>query len=33
MKDTLRDIYDAVDDFSKGMGRRRITTYLSLIHI
>lgn len=27
MKDTLRDIYDAVDDFSKGMGRRRITTY------
>ena len=27
MKDTLRDIYDAVDEFSKGMGRRRITTY------
>lgn len=27
MKGTLRDIYDAVDDFSKGMGRRRITTY------
>lgn len=27
MKDTLRDIYDAVDAFSKGMGRRRITTY------
>ena len=27
MKDTLRDIYDAMDDFSKGMGRRRITTY------
>ena len=27
MKDTLRDIYDAVDDFSKGMSRRRITTY------
>ncbi len=27
MKDTLRDIYDAVDEFSKGMSRRRITTY------
>ena len=27
MKGTLRDKYDAVDDFSKGMGRRRITTY------
>ena len=27
MTDTLRDIYDAVDEFSKGMGRRRITTY------
>ena len=27
MKDTRRDIYDAVDEFSKGMGRRRITTY------
>lgn len=27
VKDTLRDIYDAVDDFSKGMSRRRITTY------
>ena len=27
MKDPLRDIYDAVDEFSKGMGRRRITTY------
>ena len=27
MKDTLRDIYDAVDEFSQGMGRRRITTY------
>ena len=27
MKDMLRDIYDAVDEFSKGMSRRRITTY------
>ena len=27
MKGTLRDIYDAVDEFSKGMSRRRITTY------
>ena len=27
MMDTLRDIYDAVDEFSKGMSRRRITTY------
>lgn len=27
MKDTLRDIYDAVNDFSGGLGRRRITTY------
>ena len=27
MKDTLRDLYDAVDEFSKGMSRRRITTY------
>ena len=27
MRDTLRDIYDAVDEFSKGMSRRRITTY------
>ena len=27
MRDTIRDIYDAVDDFSKGMGRRRITTF------
>lgn len=27
MKDTLRDIYDAVNDFSCGLGRRRITTY------
>lgn len=27
MKDTLRDIYDAVDEFFSGMGSRRITTY------
>lgn len=27
MKDTLRDIYDAVDEFFGGLGRRRITTY------
>ena len=27
MKETLRDIYDAVNDFSSGMSRRRITTY------
>ena len=27
MKDTLRDIYDAVDEPPKGMSRRRITTY------
>lgn len=27
MKDTMRDIYDAVDEFFGGMGSRRITTY------
>ena len=27
MRETLRDIYDAVDDFSRGLGRRRITTF------
>lgn len=27
MKDTLRDIYDAVDEFFSGMGSRRLTTY------
>lgn len=27
VKDTLRDIYDAVDEFFSGMGSRRITTY------
>ena len=27
MKDTLRDIYDAVDEFFGGLGSRRITTY------
>ncbi len=27
MRDTLRDIYDAVDEFFGGMGSRRITTY------
>lgn len=27
MKDTLRDIFDAVDEFFGGMGSRRITTY------
>lgn len=27
MKDTLRDIYDAVNEFFSGMGSRRITTY------
>lgn len=29
MKDTLRDIYDAVDEFFSGMGSRRLTTYSS----
>ena len=29
MKDTLRDIYDAVDAFFSGMGSRRLTTYSS----
>ena len=29
MKDTLRDIYDAVDEFFNGMGSRRLTTYSS----
>ena len=29
MKDTLRDIYDAVDEFCSGMGSRRLTTYSS----
>lgn len=27
MRDTLRDVYDAVDEFFGGMGSRRITTY------
>ena len=27
VKDTMRDIYDAVDEFFGGMGSRRITTY------
>lgn len=27
MRTVLRDIYDAVDEFSRGLGRRRITTY------
>ena len=27
MRETLRDIYDAVGDFSKGLGRRRIPTF------
>ena len=27
MRGIFRDIYDAVDDFSRGLGRRRITTY------
>lgn len=27
MRETLRDIYDAVDDFSRGLGRKRITTF------
>ena len=27
MKDTMRDVYDAVDEFFGGMGSRRITTY------
>ena len=27
MRSTLRDIYDAVAQFSGGLGRRRITTY------
>ena len=27
MRDTLRDIYDAVDEFFGGLGSRRITTY------
>ena len=29
MKDTPRDIYDAVDEFFSGMGSRRLTTYSS----
>ena len=29
MKETLRDIYDAVDEFFSGMGSRRLTTYSS----
>ena len=29
MHDTLRDIYDAVDEFFSGMGSRRLTTYSS----
>jgi len=29
VKDTLRDIYDAVDEFFSGMGSRRLTTYSS----
>lgn len=29
MKDTLRDIYDAVDEFFSGMGSRRLMTYSS----
>ena len=29
MKDTLRDIYDAVDEFFSGMGSRKLTTYSS----
>lgn len=29
MKNTLRDIYDAVDEFFSGMGSRRLTTYSS----
>ena len=29
MKDTLRDIYDAVDEFFSGMGSHRLTTYSS----
>ena len=27
LRDTLRDVYDAVDEFFGGMGSRRITTY------
>lgn len=27
MREMLRDIYDAVDDFSRGLGSRRLTTY------
>ena len=27
MRTVLRDIYDSVDEFSRGLGRRRITTY------
>ena len=27
MRTVLRDIYDAVDEFSRGLGRQRITTY------